>query len=672
MNTDRMKLSTRDAQGNQVDQASKIASRLSEIKKRGPLWREATTGTIDKEARTVELSFSSEVEYRRWFGVEILSHEAGAVNLSRLENKAPVLWMHNWDDQRGVVESVRIEDRKGRAVVRFSRSPAGEQLFQDIADGIITKVSVGYMVEAMKLVEERDDEDVFLVTDWTPFEISMVSVPADDTVGVGRSAKNPQEETQQKPADNQPIINADPTNNRTKPTMNEKILRDASGNLVRAKVDENGKIVEVLEVIERAGIETQNALQRGQEAERARVRELTELGKAYNCADKAMQFIADGKTAEDLRRELLHDFAAQRGNRPLSEQTRDANIGMTDKEVRQFSIMRAIRAMADPQDREARNAAAFEFEASAAAAQRYGKSPKGIIIPNDVLAARDFSTTTPAGGPGSNIVATNLLAGSFIELLRKKAWVMRRARTLAGLVGNVDIPRQNSATQAYWVGEGGAPNKSEPGVDQIAFTPKTVGAYTDITRRLMLQATPDAEALVRDDLLKVMALEIDRVAIYGTGTTNQPLGVKNQSGINAVDFAVAGKPTFEELVAMETAIALDNADVDNMSYAFNAGIRGYAKTALKFPSTAASGTIWEPGNTVNGYATDVSNQIAAGDVFFGNWQDLVIAMWGGLELTVDPYSLSTSGGLRLVALQDVDMNVRHKESFCYGSDTVTP
>lgn len=669
MNT-HLKLSTRDAQGNPNDQASNIATRLKEISQRGGLRREATFGEVDLEARTVELSFSSETDtVHRWFGIEILSHDATAANLTRLNNGAPVLWMHDWNDQRGVVEQARIDaDRKGRAVLRFSRSEAGEQLMQDVADKIITKVSVGYLVDGMKLIEERDDEDVFLVTSWTPYEISMVSVPADDTVGVGRTAEIPQEEKPGKPADNPTSIKesaAARVKTEDQRTMKYRTFRDAQGNLCRVAVDDAGTDVGTVEIIERAGAERAA----GQEAERVRVRELMELGRAYNAVDKAAKFAEEGKTADDLRRELLHDFAAQRGNRPLSEQTQDANIGLSDKEVRQFSIMRAIRAMADPQDRTAREAAAFEFEASAAAAQRYGKSPKGIIIPNDVL-ARDFSTTAPAGGPGHNIVATNLLAGSFIELLRKKAWVMRRARTLAGLVGNVDIPRQNASTQAYWVGEGGAPNKSEPGVDQIAFTPKTVGAYTDITRRLMLQATPDAEALVRDDLLKVMALEIDRVAIYGSGSTNQPLGVKNQTGINAVDFATAGKPTFAEIVDMETQIALDNADVDSMSYAFNAGIRGYMKTALKFPDTAASGTIWEQGNTVNGYAADVSNQVASGDVFFGNWQDLVIAMWGGLELTVDPYSLSTSGGLRLVALQDVDMNVRHKESFCYGSDTV--
>ncbi|WP_375731731.1 phage major capsid protein [Xylella fastidiosa] len=133
-----------------------------------------------------------------------------------------------------------------------------------------------------------------------------------------------------------------------------------------------------------------------------------------------------------------------------------------------------------------------------------------------------------------------------------------------------------------------------------------------------------------------MALEVDRAAIYGSGSDMQPTGVKHHSGINAVSFAQKGQPSFAELVQMETQIALNNADVNAMSYAFNAGIRGYAKTALKFPQTAASGTIWESGNTVNGYPASVSNQIKAGDVFFGNWADLIIAMWGGLDITVDP------------------------------------
>jgi len=657
--------------------ADKVAQRLVEIRSKGMLYREATVAGVDIEARTVELSFSSEVEYERWYGIEILSHEDGACNLSRLNDKAAVLWNHDWDDMRGVVESARIDgDRKGRALTRLSKSDGGEQLLQDIADGIVTKVSVGYMVHGIKLTEERENIDVFTVTDWEPYEISLVSVPADPSVGVGRSAENPQEESQS-PGRNTGIVEqtklraAQTENLYEGSIVNEKTLRNAAGDLVRAKVDENGKIVEVLEVIERAGDAQAAATARGADTERARVRAIAELGKAYGAAEKANEFIADGKSPEDFQRELLGQFAAQRANKPLDEQQAGANIGMNQKEVRQYSIFRAIRAL-DPQASKADiDAAKFELECSRAAADAYGKQPKGIIIPNDVLADRAFGTGGGGtSGNGSAVIATNLLAGSFIDLLRKKAWVMKRARSMAGLVGNVDIPRQSSATQAYWVGEGGAPTAGTPGLEQISFTPKTVGAYTDITRRLLKQSTPDAEAIVRDDILKVLALEIDRVAIYGTGSEYQPKGVKNYTGINGVDFATAGQPTYLELIDMETQIALDNADVDNMSYAFNAAIRGKLKGTLKFPAVNGSATVWEQGNTVNGYNTDVSNQLATGDVFFGNWLDLVIAMWGGLELTVDPYALSTSGGLRLIALQDIDINLRHLESFCYGSDTV--
>lgn len=657
--------------------ADKVAQRLVEIRSKGMQYRDATVAGVDLEARTVELSFSSEVEYERWYGIEILSHEAGACNLSRLQDKAAVLWNHDWDDMRGVVESARIDgDRKGRAVTRFSKSEHGEQLLQDIADGIVTKVSVGYMVHGIKLTEERENIDVFTVTDWEPYEISLVSVPADPSVGVGRSAENPQEESHKGDGNNG---NVEQTELRTAQTkdlqegsiVTIKTLRNAAGDLVRARVDDNGAIVEVIEVLERAGEGDAAAVTRGQTTERDRVRAITELGKAYNAEKSALEFIAGGKSPEDFQRELLGQFAQGRANKPLDEQQADANIGLTQKELRHYSIFRVIRALDKEATKADIEAAKFELECSRAAAEKYGKQPKGIIIPNDVLADRAFGTGGGGtSGNGNAVIANNLMAGSFIELLRKRAWVMRRARSMAGLVGNVDIPRQTSSTQAYWVGEGGSPNASTPGLDQISFTPKTVGAYTDITRRLLKQSTPDAEGIVRDDILKVIALEIDRVAIYGTGTEYQPKGVKNYSGINAKDFAAAGQPTFAELVAMETEIALDNADVDSMSYAFNAAIRGHLKTTTKF-GTGTEATIWEQGNTVNGYATDVSNQLATGDVFFANWADLVIAMWGGLELTVDPYALSTSGGLRLIALQDIDINLRRLESFCYGSDTVS-
>lgn len=656
-----------------------LAARLKEIRERGVLRRVATVvrSGIDAEARTVELAFSSETDsVERWFGIEILGHAAGEVDLSRLNNSAPVLWMHDWNDQRGVVESARVDaDGVGRAVVRFSRSEDGEQLFQDILDGIVTKVSVGYSVDGLKLVEERDGVDVYRITAWTPYEISLVSVAADDSVGVGRSLEKPQEETPAVSGDKGTAENQLP-NMRTAKHM-EKITRDAQGNLVRAKVDDTGAIIEVLEVIEQAGANVLSAQARTLEGERARIRAISTMGEEYGAATRAAEFIRDGKSVEEFQRAILGDFAAERAkSKPLADQDGQANIGMTDKDVRNYSLMRAVRALANPHDKSAQDAAAFEIECSVAAQRQYGKEAKGILIPADVLGSRAFNAggaaNTPAGATsGSNLVATDLLAGSFIDMLRKKTTIMRLGTAMGGLVGNVEIPKQTAGASAYWLGEGSDATEGAPTIGQLALNPKTVAAYSDITRRLAMQSTPDAEALVVRDLRAAMSQAIDYAGFYGSGASNQPKGIKNYTGLNAVDFATAGKPTFAELVAMESEIGADDADVDAMAYVMNAKLRGWCKTTPKF-GTGTEATIWEQGNTVNGYRTEVTNQVANGDVFHGNFADLIVALWGGLDLTVDPYSLSKSGGLRLVVFQDVDFVLRRVESLCYGSDTVVP
>lgn len=651
---------------NKISQEQRLAEfraqtteqRLQELRAQKDLKRTATVLGVDVDARTVELSFSSEIEFRRWWGIEVLGHDADECDLSRLNDGAACLWNHNWDDQRGVVESASIDpDKKGRAKVRLSRSAAGEELLQDIADRIKTKVSVGYMIHDAKLVEERDDVEVWRITRWQPFEISVVSVPADPSVGVGRGLENPQEETAHKVEKNAPVsLSGDRTQKDTK-KMITKNVRDAAGNLVKAEVDENDNIVRVIELVE-AAPKAQNPM----DAERSRQQRIHNLGVTFNARDLASEYIAEGKTPEEFQTALLERFNKATA-RPLAEQNRAAEIGMTDKEVRQFSFMRAIRHLADPTNERYRKEAAFELECSRAAATQYEKEPKGVLVPADVL-SRAFSTTTPGAGPGSNIIATDLLASSFIDLLTKRAWVLRRATRLAGLVGNVDIPRQKSGTTTYWVGEGNAPTTSEIGVDKVSLTPKTLAAFSDITRRMLIQSTPDAEMLTRKDLVRSMALELDRIAIYGSGSANQPRGVKNIVGINVVDFA-ATNPTYAEIVQMETEIAADNADVGSMCYVGPSTLRGHLKTTQKFAGTNGM-PIWEQGNTVNGYDFETTNQIVAGDSFFANWEDLLIAMWGGLDLTVDPYALATSGGVRVITFQDVDINARHPESFCNG------
>jgi HK97 family phage major capsid protein len=350
---------------------------------------------------------------------------------------------------------------------------------------------------------------------------------------------------------------------------------------------------------------------------------------------------------------------------------RDADVGLTDKEARNFSFLKVIRALVDPTDRRAQEAAAFEFEASRAAAAKRGKDSDKFVIPTDVLTrALNTSTTgTASGDTGGFGIATTLMAQSFIDILRNRATIMQLGTVMGGLQGNIDIPKQVAAAQGYWVGEDGDATESNLDLGQISLSPKTVAAFSEITRKLMVQSSLDVEALVRADLAKALALTIDKAGYYGTGTDAQPLGITNQTGINAVDFA-AVQPTFAELVEMETQIALDNADVASMAYVGNAAFRGHAKTTLKFPGVNGSATIWEPGNTVNGYRTEITNQVNSGDVFMGNFADLLVAMWGGLELLVDPYSNSKKGRLRVVVFQDVDFALRRTQSFCLGKKPV--
>lgn len=543
---------------------------------------EARVESVDD--RRVSMSISSEMPVGRSYGEEVLDHNPESIDLSFLNSgRAPLLMDHDPERQIGVIESVSLDGsaRKLRATVRFGKSALASEVYGDVADLIRGNVSIGYSIA--KMVKENDGR-TYRATNWRPVEVSIVSIPADVSVGVGRSAE--------------------------------------------------------IEATSEAVVETSQITETSVEAQ-------TEVAEAESRKETKMENSATVATES-----RAYDAPIQ------------AEVGLTKKEVRQFSFVKAINALANPQDKRAWADAAFEREVSEAAQKTYGRSAQGIYVPNEVVKAqRDLTVGTNSAG--GYTVATDLMASSFIEMLRNRSVVQRAGATVMnGLTGNVAIPKQSGAATAYWVAESGAPTESQQTLAQVTMSPKTVGAYTDFSRKLMLQSSLDIENMVRRDLASVIALAIDAAALYGTGSNNQPTGIKLQSGVNTKDFA-ATNPTFAELVGMESEIATDNADIGTMTYLFNPAQRGALKTTEK-SSTSAGQFVWEAGNTVNGYRTEVSNQVTAGDVFFGNFADLLIGFWSGLDLTVDPYSNSTSGTMRVVALQDVDIAVRNAVSFCYG------
>jgi HK97 family phage major capsid protein len=343
---------------------------------------------------------------------------------------------------------------------------------------------------------------------------------------------------------------------------------------------------------------------------------------------------------------------------------------MSEREMQLYSFLNAIRALQNPEDKKAQEAAALEREASQAAITGTGQNSRsGMVVPVDVLlhSGSRAMNASSAGGNGAALIATELLHGSFIEMFQKKCFLMNVGTRLTGLVGNVAIPKQLSGATAYVVGVEEAPTASKGSFGQVPLDPKTIGTLVELERLFTKQSSIDAEALIRKMIADAMAYKLNHLALYADGSAKMPTGLKYIPGINAVSFATAGKPTFKEFVQLETEIAADDADVESMRYLLNARTRGYCKTAQKMDGTADSATIWENNGTVNGYQTITTNHVDPNDIFFGNFSDMLLGMWGGLDLTVDTTTKCDTGITRLVAFQDFDIAVRNAESFCVGT-----
>jgi len=385
------------------------------------------------------------------------------------------------------------------------------------------------------------------------------------------------------------------------------------------------------------------------------------------------------------------------GRRIIQPDEADLSIGMSAKEIQNYSLLRMIRcsleALANPR---AWDDAGLELEASRAMAKKLGRDPKGFFVPWDLMiapvdrrgAAMRLQNTQQAGNPetGGYLVRTDLLASSFIDVLRNKM-VTRQAgaQVLTGLVGDIDIPKKTQSSNAYWIGEGTSPAKSELKFGQIEGRPRTVGAYLQLTRRFLKQSSLDAEMMVRDDLATTLALGIDLAGMHGLGAANQPRGVQYTTGIGSVAGGANGAaPDWADIVDLETDVSVDNADIGSLAYITNAKVRGKLKQTAKV-ANSDSRMVWDensPSTPLNGYPAYVTNQVASNlvkgasgavcsAIFFGNWADLVYLMWGGLDVIVDPFTNSTSGDVLITGMQDVDVAVRMAQSFSAMLDALT-
>ena len=614
----------------------------------------------------MSFSVSSEYPCDRWYGREILDHSPESIDLSDFNDGAPVLFDHDTSKIVGVVESPYLGDRTLGVNMRFGNTTIADEVYQNCIDGIIKKVSIGYSIQEMRL--DDPENDVYRATKWKPMETSFVAIPADPTVGIGRNASEIE--------------------------YSVKIIDD--------NIDK--EIVEIPqpEITEVRSIQVTTATI---EPNVDDAKEILAMGKRYGDLDLACQLVEANTSLSDARTRFLDKLNERTKQNPLASE--NPSLGFTAKDNKEFSMIRAIRDHLEGRWNQS-GFKSFEKECSDEMAKRMGKESTGILLPlADLTVDRQtlqrsipnfqsrapYATNTPASG--GNLIQTTLDAANFYDVLRNIPMLFRMgANSLTGLVGNISIPRRTGTSTAYWLAEGQDITESEGSFGQLTFAPKTLGVLAYITRLMLLQSTPDIEQLTRMDLLMVMALEIDRVGILGTGLNNQPRGILNTSGIGNVTGGNATTATtlaWSHLVDLETTVANLNADFEgNRNYFTNAKGVG---TMKKLVSTTGQ-PLWigsqdmglTPGTpgAINGYPVSRSNQVPSNltknsgaitglsAIIYGDFSQLWYAFWGTLEILPNPYGRGyESGSIALRVLQTMDVQIRRVEAFAAITDVIT-
>ena len=627
------------------------------------LFREGTVELVRDaeggEVKAVRLSVSSETPYFRNFmcvgrdeegrekfraGWEVLGHAEGEIDFSRMKDGLVIQDTH-YGDQIGLMREPEIKDGKLSGVVEFCCGERAQEIMRDAIAGLRRNMSVGYRVEEYKKVGEAEDgKMIYRAVKWQPYEASFVNVPADATVGVGRSAE------EENPTGGVPAVVTHKETKAMDPNQVVECFRLAkAGNVEHAEVDA-----------------------------------LIKSGKTFD----EMRAELEGKV-EAYQRELREkaEKAAAKPEMPAPGKLRGVVDERTQVEIgKRYSLTNVIRALAGDTSVDI----GYEREVSdEIVAQTGRKSAQGIVVPDFIRAnSADGALTfgrpnyTGAGaidgigGNGAATIATNLLSGSFIEALRD-ALVLTGAgmQTLSGLVGDIAIPKGGKVTAAWITQENGDATKTNPTLGQIGASPKTIGAYTDITRKLLLQSSIDVQGFVVRELVYAIAHGLETAGFAGAGTAGVPLGLVSQIA-QSVAFA-AGAPTKAKVLEMISKIDEVNGVTGSQCFIGRPNVWALLGGTLDWTPVTGDGGVGgvtsgkylldTATNTMEGYDFVKSNIAPAKTLLFGDFSQLVLCLWSGTDIVVDQYSQCTKGALRVVALQDADFIVRRPEAFVKGT-----
>jgi HK97 family phage major capsid protein len=380
---------------------------------------------------------------------------------------------------------------------------------------------------------------------------------------------------------------------------------------------------------------------------------------------------------QEARAQFLEDVE----RRATGQRVAGTNDGNFEAECRAFSLTKAIAAQLPNSNVDAGR----EREISQELARRSGRTFSGIAVPTQVFEERVMTTAAPAGGPGSNIIATDYKGDLFIDRLRNAIKVRQLGATvLSNLVGNVDIPRLKGSITTGWVAENSALTASDAQFEKISLTPKHVGALAEYSRNMLQQASPDVEQLLRRDMALMLGEAVDLAAIAGTGASNQPLGILGTSGIGSVAIGTNGGPiTWASVIDLIAAV--ENVNGVGSGFFTNTKVTKSARKTLKTTTDTASNMVMTDPNTLAGYSLQASNLVPSNltkgtssgvcsALIFGNWADLILGYWSELDVLVNPYESAaySKGNVQIRAMATMDVKVRQPSSFASIQDLTTP
>jgi len=355
--------------------------------------------------------------------------------------------------------------------------------------------------------------------------------------------------------------------------------------------------------------------------------------------------------------------------------------GEFEEEASQFSIVKAIQAQASGNWSDAGR----EREVHQELAGKYGqRSANGVLVPNQSWQKRTFVAGTASAG--GNLVATDVLADSFIDALRPTSVVMQAGATVLGnLQGNVSIPKRTGSSTAAWFGadDSDALSESVGTFGAISLSPKTVGSYSKYSRLMKLQATPDIENLIRQDMLEKIGTQIDIACIQGTGSSSQPTGILSASDTTVTALGTNGAAaSIDTLITLKKSVSVANADDGSCCYLINSKVES-ALSQLKDSNGAyflnpfggelgaarfAGRRMLVSNNVPSSLTKGSGSNLSA--IIYGRFSDVLVGTWSGVEIDIDPYTDFAKGSVGVRALTSIDVGVRHGESFGLVKDAV--